>query len=81
MYIFKYFIFNYTFIVNNFIFIVSCFISVIRTIHSINFSKGAKVLFFEEPSCSNKSYIIEPIVNGEVIRTYVNKDYMFKEKL
>lgn len=50
-------------------------------IHSINFSKGAKVLFFEEPSCTNKSYIIEPIVNGEVIRTYENKDYMFKEKL
>lgn len=46
-------------------------------IHSIEFSKGAVVLFFEGPEISNESLIIEPFVNGEVIPTYENRDYMF----
>jgi len=48
-------------------------------IHSIDFSRGAKVLFFEGPEISKSSRIIEPIVRGEVIRTYEKRDYMFKE--
>ena len=47
-------------------------------IHSIRFSKDAKVLFFEGPNISDKSVILEPIVNGEVIPTYQVKPYMFK---
>jgi len=48
-------------------------------IHSIQFSKGAKVLFFEQPESSKKSLILEPVVRGEVIHTYRKDDYMFKE--
>lgn len=47
-------------------------------IHSIQFSKGAKVLFFEGPEIQKTSLIIEPVVTGEVINTYENRDYMFK---
>lgn len=46
-------------------------------IHSINFSRGAKVLFFEGPEKVNVSRIIEPVVNGIVIPTYQKLDYMF----
>lgn len=48
-------------------------------IHSIKFSKGAKVLFFEGPAKSNESVIIEPYVRGQVIPTFENKAYMFGE--
>lgn len=50
-------------------------------VHSIFFSKGATVLFFEGPDKSNDSIIIEPVVNGQVIRTYEKKDYMFLKAL
>lgn len=46
-------------------------------IHSIQFSRDAMVLFFEGPSVTNESVIIEPVVNGEKIPTYENRDYMF----
>jgi len=46
-------------------------------IHSIGFSNNAIVLFFEGPQKSKSSVIIEPVVNGLVIPTYENKDYMF----
>jgi len=49
-------------------------------LHSITFSKGAVVLFFEGPTTTDKSYIIEPVVNGAVIPTYVKQDYMFLEE-
>ncbi len=48
-------------------------------IHSIEFSKGAKVLFFEGPTVSNKSIVLEPVVNGEIIPTFEKRDYMFKK--
>ena len=47
-------------------------------VHSIIFSRGAKVLFFEGENKSNESVIIEPVVRGEVIRTYQKLEYMFK---
>lgn len=47
-------------------------------IHSIEFSKGAVVLFFEGPTVREESLIIEPVVNGEVVPTYEKKSYMFK---
>lgn len=46
-------------------------------IHSIQFSRGAKVLFFEGPEKSKESVIIEPFVGGQVIPTFENKPYMF----
>ena len=46
-------------------------------IHSIKFSKDALVLFFEGPTLSNVSYILEPIANGECIKTFKVEDYMF----
>jgi len=49
-------------------------------VHSIQFGKGAKVLFFEGPEISDTSLIIEPVVNGEVIRTYRKLEYMFRPK-
>lgn len=49
-------------------------------IHSIKFGRGAKVLFFEGPSILDCSLIIEPVVDGEVIKTLETKDYMFKKE-
>lgn len=45
--------------------------------HSIFFSRGAKVLFFEGEDKSTSSEILEPVVNGQIIATCENKDYMF----
>lgn len=47
-------------------------------IHSIVFSKGAKVLFFEGPSKHNASAFLEPVVDGEVIPTLKIEPWMFK---
>ena len=46
-------------------------------VHSIQFSRGAKVLFFEQPETVESSIIIEPVVDGRVIPTYKNESYMF----
>lgn len=50
-----------------------------NTIHSINFSKGAIVLIIEGREVAESSVVLEPVVNGEVIKTLENKDYMFKQ--
>jgi len=47
-------------------------------IHSIKFSRGAMVLFFEGPSESDRSLMIEPVVDGEKIPTFEVADWMFK---
>jgi hypothetical protein len=49
-------------------------------VHSIYFSKGAKVLFFEGPMLEETSIILEPVVNGEVIPTMKVEPWMFKRK-
>lgn len=49
-------------------------------VHSIQFSRGAKVLFFEGADKSNVSTIIEPVVNDEVITTCKNRSYMFQKE-
>ncbi len=54
-----------------------CYAMSAQQIHSIQFSKGAKVLFLEGPQVFDTSIIIEPVVNGIVIPTYENKGYMF----
>ena len=48
-------------------------------IHSISFSRDTKVLFFEGPEITKETVIIEPVVNGEIICTYKNEDWMFLE--
>lgn len=48
-------------------------------IHTIRFSKGAKVLVIEGPEVTDTSVILEPRVNGEHIPTFETKPYMFKE--
>ena len=55
-----------------------CYSMASDEVHSIIFSRGAKVLFFEGENKSNESVIIEPVVRGEVIRTYQKLEYMFK---
>jgi hypothetical protein len=46
-------------------------------IHSIYFSRGAKVLFFEGPAISKTSLIIEPVVNGLRVPTFKTEPWMF----
>lgn len=47
-------------------------------IHSISFSKDAKVLFFEGPEKSNSSLILEPVIDNRVIPTYIKEPWMFR---
>lgn len=47
-------------------------------IHSINFSRDAVVLFFEGPQITDSSVILEPVVDGEVIRTFKTEPWMFR---
>jgi hypothetical protein len=47
-------------------------------IHSIYFSNGAQVLFFEGPTISDVSVILEPVVDGETIPTFEVKPWMFQ---
>lgn len=49
-------------------------------VHSIQFSRGAKVLFFEGPQVSSTSLILEPVVDGNVIETGEVRDWMFLNK-
>jgi len=48
-------------------------------IHSIKFSRGAIVLFFEGPTEFATSYILEPVVDGIVIPTFKTEPWMFKK--
>ena len=49
-----------------------------REIHSIYFAKGTEVLFFEGPTVSDQSLILEPFVDGDDIPTFEVKPWMFK---
>jgi hypothetical protein len=48
-------------------------------IHSIKFSKGAQVIFFECGSSSNVTHALEPFVDGETIPTMRTASWMFKK--
>ncbi len=48
-------------------------------IHSIRFSRGARVLFFEGPPIRETSVFLEPFSNGELVRTFDTKPWMFKQ--
>jgi hypothetical protein len=49
-------------------------------VHSIFFSRGAVVLFFEGPTESNTSIILEPYVNNETVPTFKVEQWMFKKE-
>ncbi len=54
-----------------------CYSMKAEEIHSIQFSRGAKVLFFE--GCARTgSVFIEPVVGGHVIETFKVESWMFK---
>lgn len=48
-------------------------------IHSIFFSRGSVVLFFEAASKSDHSYILQPFVDSEVVPTFKVEPWMFKK--
>jgi len=48
-------------------------------IHTINFSRGAKVLFFEGPQITDSSLVLQPVVEGYgVVPTFKVQAWMFK---
>lgn len=49
-------------------------------VHSIYFSRDARVLFFEGPTISNTSVALEPFVDGEVIPVLKTEPWMFKRQ-
>lgn len=50
-------------------------------IHSIRFSRGAKVLFFEGPEVNDESVILEPCEHGgRVIQTFKTEPWMFEKE-
>jgi hypothetical protein len=50
-----------------------------KEIHSIRFSRGTKVLFFEGPQLRNTSEVLEPVVDGEVVPIFKTEPWMFRK--
>lgn len=48
-------------------------------IHSIQFTKGAIVLFFEGPQKKATGTMLEPWINGKVVPTFKTEDWMFQK--
>jgi hypothetical protein len=48
-------------------------------IHSIRFSRGASVLFFEGPEVTDRSVFLEPFSNGKAVETFETKPWMFSK--
>jgi hypothetical protein len=55
-----------------------CYSMRAEQVHSIFFARDTVVLFFEGPTISDSSIIIEPVVDGEVIPTFEVKPWMFR---
>lgn len=47
-------------------------------IHSIRFSRGAEVLFFEGPNVRDFSVFLEPWSNGRAVPTFETRSWMFE---
>jgi len=47
-------------------------------VHSIRFSKGAKVLFFEGPALAMSSVMLQPVVDGVTIEQFKVEPWMFQ---
>lgn len=58
-----------------------CYSMKSKDVHSIYFSRDAVVLFFEGPTISSTSVVLEPVVNGETIKTFEVKPWMFQREL
>ena len=48
-------------------------------VHSIQFSKGAEVLFFEGPEVYHTTMILQPVVDEVVLNTFRVEPWMFKK--
>lgn len=57
-----------------------CYAMKSDAVHSIHFSRGALVLFFEGPQVSDSSIVLEPVVDGEVIPTFRVEPWMFRKE-
>jgi hypothetical protein len=57
-----------------------CYSMRAHEVHSIFFSRGAVVLFFEGETKVDSSTILEPYVDGEVVPTFKVEPWMFKKK-
>ena len=49
-------------------------------IHSIYFSRGAKVLVFEGPTTRTVSQILQPVVDGRMVQTFRVEPWMFQSE-
>jgi hypothetical protein len=58
----------------------SCYSMPADDVHSIYFSRGAMVLFFEGPSTSDTSLIIEPVCQGRHVPTFKVEPWMFERR-
>lgn len=47
-------------------------------IHSISFSAGTRLLIFEGPNITDRSLILQPEVDGEMLDTFVVRPWMFQ---
>lgn len=47
-------------------------------VHSIYFSRGAKVLFFEGPETNKTSIVLQPVVDDKTVSTFSVADWMFE---
>ena len=56
-----------------------CYAMKAHEVHSIFFSRRALVLFFEGPTVAETSIVIEPVVDGETIKTLEIKPWMFRK--
>lgn len=50
-------------------------------VHSIYFTKGAVVLFFQGPDVADTSYILEPVANGVHVPTFRVEPWMFRQEV
>lgn len=57
-----------------------CYSMEYHQIHSIQFSKGAVVLFIEGPDVINISTILQPFVGGKEVPTFAREPWMFLKK-
>ncbi len=55
-----------------------CYAMEADQVHSIFFSRGAKVLFFEGETVANHSVILQPFAGNEVIPVFEVKPWMFR---
>lgn len=51
-----------------------------KEIHSIRFSKGAKVLFLEGPEVEQRTIVLEPWSDGARVPTFETREWMFKRE-